>query len=51
MESHILTTEGVAMMFERLTKRGPFLEKMGVEVDESARRSTRPAPRCCAIAC
>ena len=31
MESHILTTEGVAMMFERLTKRGPFLEKMGVQ--------------------
>jgi peptidyl-dipeptidase A len=31
-ESHILTTEGVAMMFERLSKRGAFLEKMGVEV-------------------
>ncbi len=33
MESHILTTEGVAMMFERLTKREPFLAKMGLKVD------------------
>ena len=32
LESHILTTEGVAMMFERMTKRGAFLEKMGVAV-------------------
>jgi peptidyl-dipeptidase A len=32
MEAHILTTEGVAMMFERLSKRGAFLEKMGVPV-------------------
>jgi peptidyl-dipeptidase A len=31
-EAHILTTEGVAMMFERLSKRGAFLEKMGVKV-------------------
>ena len=30
VEAHILTTEGVAMMFERLTKRGAFLGKMGV---------------------
>src|SRR5207237_5298352 len=32
MESHILTTEGVAMMFERLSKRRAFLEKMGIPV-------------------
>jgi peptidyl-dipeptidase A len=31
-EAHILTTEGVAMMFERLSKRGAFLEKMGLKV-------------------
>lgn len=31
-EAHILTTEGVAMMFERLSKRADFLEKMGIEV-------------------
>ncbi len=30
LESHILTTEGVAMMFERLSKRRGWLEKMGV---------------------
>jgi peptidyl-dipeptidase A len=34
MESHILTTEGVAMMFERLSKRGAFLDKMGIRVDD-----------------
>jgi peptidyl-dipeptidase A len=33
MESHILTTEGVAMMFERMSKRGAFVEKMGLPVD------------------
>jgi peptidyl-dipeptidase A len=32
LESHILTTEGVAMMFERLSKRRGWLEKMGVAV-------------------
>jgi peptidyl-dipeptidase A len=31
-ESHILTTEGVAMMFERLAKRRAWLEKMGLTV-------------------
>ena len=31
-EAHILTTEGVAMMFERLSKRRAWLEKMGVQV-------------------
>jgi peptidyl-dipeptidase A len=31
-EAHILTTEGVAMMFERLASRAAFLEKMGVKV-------------------
>jgi peptidyl-dipeptidase A len=34
LESHILTTEGVAMMFERLSKRGAFLEKMNIKVDD-----------------
>jgi peptidyl-dipeptidase A len=35
MESHILTTEGVAMMFERLASRESFLSKMGLEVKDS----------------
>jgi peptidyl-dipeptidase A len=35
-EAHILTTEGVAMMFERLSRRGAFLEKMGVAVPDRA---------------
>ncbi len=34
LESHILTTEGVAMMFERMSKRRAWLEKMGVKVDD-----------------
>jgi peptidyl-dipeptidase A len=33
-EAHILTTEGVAMMFERLSKRGKFLTAMGLKVDD-----------------
>jgi peptidyl-dipeptidase A len=37
MESHILTTEGVAMMFERLSKRRGWLERMGVKVDDPER--------------
>jgi len=32
-EAHILTTEGVAMMFERLSKQLAWLQKMGVAVD------------------
>ena len=32
-EAHILTTEGVAMMFERLSKQRAWLEKMGVQVE------------------
>jgi peptidyl-dipeptidase A len=46
-ESHILTTEGVAMMFERFSKNGSFLEKMGISVsdrqafDDAARRMRR----------
>jgi peptidyl-dipeptidase A len=35
-ESHILTTEGVAMMFERLASRASFLKKMGVAVKDPA---------------
>jgi peptidyl-dipeptidase A len=34
LESHILTTEGVAMMFERLSKRRAWLEKMGVAMGD-----------------
>jgi len=34
-ECHILTTEGVAMMFERLTKRSLFLKAMGLIVEDS----------------
>jgi peptidyl-dipeptidase A len=47
LEAHILTTEGVAMMFERLSKRRAFLEKMGIPVedgkgfDETAARTLR----------
>ena len=33
LESHILTTEGVAMMFERLAKRRAWVEKMGLKLD------------------
>jgi peptidyl-dipeptidase A len=35
LESHILTTEGVAMMFERLSKHRAFLEKMGIAVEDA----------------
>jgi peptidyl-dipeptidase A len=31
-EAHILTTEGIAMMFERLSNRSAFLAKMGLDV-------------------
>jgi peptidyl-dipeptidase A len=47
MESHILTTEGVAMMFEKFSKSRPWLEKMGVGVadprtfDETAAKMLR----------
>ena len=33
-ESHILTTEGVAMMFERFAKSGRWLKAMGVDVED-----------------
>jgi peptidyl-dipeptidase A len=33
-DSHILTTEGVAMQFERFSKSRAWLEKMGVKVTE-----------------
>ncbi len=47
MESHILTTEGIAMMFEKLSKRRAWLEGMGVKVadpkafDETGARMSR----------
>ncbi|MBY0231856.1 MAG: M2 family metallopeptidase [Gemmataceae bacterium] len=46
-EAHILATEGVAMMFERLSNRSSFLKEMGVEVkdakayDEAASQAMR----------
>jgi peptidyl-dipeptidase A len=46
-ESHILTTEGVAMMFERMALHSAFLEKMGLKVadpkgfDEAGAKSHR----------
>jgi peptidyl-dipeptidase A len=36
-ESHILTTEGVAMQFERFSKSRLWLEKMGVAVPDPAK--------------
>ncbi|HVC92442.1 MAG TPA: M2 family metallopeptidase [Pirellulales bacterium] len=33
-EAHILTTEGVAMMFERFSKSADWLRQMGVEVSD-----------------
>lgn len=36
MEAHILTTEGVAMMFERGASRAAFLEKLGVKLADAA---------------
>lgn len=33
-EAHILATEGVAMMFERMAKKRAFLEAMGVKVED-----------------
>jgi peptidyl-dipeptidase A len=35
MESHILTTEGVAMLFEKFSKKRAWLEKMGVKVEHA----------------
>lgn len=35
-ESHILTTEGVAMLFEKFSKSAAWLKKMGVTVDDPA---------------
>jgi peptidyl-dipeptidase A len=34
-EAHILTTEGIAMMFEKLSKERAWLEKMGVKVENA----------------
>jgi peptidyl-dipeptidase A len=35
LESHILTTEGVAMMFERLAYKGAWAEKMDVKLGDT----------------
>jgi peptidyl-dipeptidase A len=35
-EAHILTTEGVAMMFERLAKKGQFLDRMNLDIKDVA---------------
>jgi peptidyl-dipeptidase A len=43
-ESHILTTEGVAMLFGRLSKSGVWQERMGIAPkDEDARRKLNEA--------
>lgn len=34
-EAHILATEGVAMMFERMASRAAFLEKMGLKLQDA----------------
>lgn len=36
-EAHILTTEGVAMQFQKFSKQRAWLEKMGVEVADGAK--------------
>ena len=36
-DAHILCTEGVAMMFERFSKNGDWLAKMGVNVSDPAK--------------
>jgi peptidyl-dipeptidase A len=47
LEAHTLTTEGVAMMFEKFSKSRPWLAKMGVAVsdpevfDETAKKMQR----------
>jgi peptidyl-dipeptidase A len=35
-DAHILCTEGIAMMFERFSKSGEWLQAMGVSVDDPA---------------
>ncbi len=35
MEAHILTTEGVAMLFEKMSKKRAWLEKMGAKVENA----------------
>lgn len=46
-EAHILTTEGIAMMFQKNSRRRAWLEQMGVKVnnpkafDETARKMSR----------
>lgn len=42
-EAHILTTEGVAMQFERFSKSRAWLEKMGVKIDNPAAFATAAA--------
>jgi len=34
-EAHILTTEGIAMLFERFSRKSSFLKAMGVKLDNS----------------
>jgi peptidyl-dipeptidase A len=40
LESHILTTEGVAMMFERLAKNSQFLDRMNMKLGDAAAYET-----------
>lgn len=39
-ESHILTTEGVAMLFERFSKSRAWLERMGLKIDNPSEFET-----------
>ena len=50
-EAHILTTEGVAMMFERFSKTPAWLEKMGVKVDDPKAFDEAGARRCSGTSC
>ena len=50
-ESHILTTEGVAMMFERLSQARGVPGEDGRRRSTTPRRSTRRPPRRCATSC
>ena len=45
-EAHILTTEGVAMMFERFSQGRRLAAEDGRDGSTTRRRSTRPARRC-----
>ena len=51
VNSHILTTEGVAMMFERFSQERRLAGEDGRRRPRRARPTTRPARRCAATSC